>query len=69
MIKVVGERVKAFLDERASALKENLGDMINLALEEGPVGEFVGIFSPVPITETGEKMANRRAAARRKLLK
>ena len=68
-MKVAGERIKAFLDERASALKENLSDMINLALEEGPVGELIGVFSPVPITETGEKMANRRAVARRKLLK
>jgi len=64
-----GERVKSFLDERARVLKENLSDLINLALEEGPIGEFVGSFSPVPITETGEKMANRRAEARRKLLK
>ena len=65
---LVGERIKAYLDERARVLKENLSEPISLALEEGPVGEFVGSFSPIPITETGEKMANRRARARRKLI-
>lgn len=66
---MVGERIKDFLDARAVALKANLGDLINLAVEVGPAGEFVGSFSPIPVTETGEKMAKRRAEARRKLLK
>jgi len=65
---MVGERIRAFLEERARVLSENISDLVNLAVKEGPIGEFVGSFSPIPVTETGEKMANRRARARRKLI-
>jgi len=65
---MVGERIRAFLEERSRALSENISDLVNLAVRKGPVGEFVGSFSPIPMTETGEKMADRRARARRKLI-
>jgi len=65
---MVGERIRSFVTERANALSENISDLVNLAVRKGSVGEFVGSFLPIPVTETGERMADRRARARRKLI-
>lgn len=63
---MVGERIKAYLDMRLRVVKENISDSLDVWTGTGPVTEVLAVL---PKTELRQRQSDRRAKARRELLK
>lgn len=58
------EKARGFVDTRITAAKDNLNDVISTVTDKGPASGILGVIPGFP-SALGERMADRRAGARR----